>query len=114
MPVDKTTSWQDNSKPAPQAAAVIAPVFETTDYRVIVAQLSGPETTPPELRIRYIVTEKRVPVIAGYSGLRGEAIQMCLGAQKLWEDCDAALAARDEKPAAKPPGMPAFPGFTRT
>lgn len=109
--VEKTTSWQDADKPVPgQGVTITASVYETVDYRVIVAKLSGPETTPQELRVRYIVTEKKVPVIAGYSGLRGEAIHMCLQAQKLWDNAEEAIAG--EKPSVNTvPGMPAFPGF---
>lgn len=94
------------SKPAPEL------VYETEHYRVVIARLSGPETTPEELRIRYVVTEKARPIIAGLSGLRGEAIGICIQAQGLWDAIDEHIASeKAAKSGQQPAGLPAFPGM---
>ena len=84
-------------------------VYETPNYRVVVGALStGPDDQPPELRVRYVVVSKRHRVIAGHSGIEGEAIVMAVRAEAmLREGMDTAEAAAAQGYAAQAaPGQP--------
>lgn len=90
--------------PAPQAERKPpAIVFETPNYAVVVIRLSkGPADQAEELRVRYVVTSKRHPVIAAHSGLEGEAILLCIAAESALatanEEAEAAKARRYTQP----------------
>lgn len=94
----------------------IKQVFETPHYRVVVVKLStGPADQPEEMRIRYVVLSKDDPVIAAHSGLKGEAIALCLaGEENLQRATQLAVeqAARNYKPQDNPDGP--FGGFGRS
>jgi hypothetical protein len=90
-------------------------IHETTHYVVVVERLSGPDTTPEELRIRYVIREKGRPVVAGTTGLWGEAINMAIQAEGMWTAITEHLAeeaAANATPAlpTRPP-LPTFPGL---
>lgn len=101
----------EKSAAPPTRRAEPEAVYDTANYKVVIAQLTGPETTPAELRIRYVVIEKARPIIAGLSGLRGEAIGICIQAQGLWDAMNEHVASEKAQKAGTPAGLPAFPGL---
>jgi hypothetical protein len=93
----------------------LATVYETPNYRVVVARLSdGPEGQPEELRLRYVVLSKRHPVICGHSGLEGEAIGLALSAEAMLvqaqEFAEDAKTRNFRAPEERPSGLGA-PNF---
>ena len=80
----------------------IKTVFQTPHYRVVVVKLTnGPPDQPEEMLIRYVVLSKEEPVVAGHSGLKGEAIGLALSAEEILtraQQLAAEQAARNYKP----------------
>ncbi len=57
-------------------------VFETPDYRVVVAKMSkGPEDVPAELLLRYVIQHKKHGIIYGTGNGYGQAVVAALQAQ---------------------------------
>lgn len=61
-----------------QAEPRFALVYETPHYRVVVGKMSGPEDTPMELRVKYLIQHKRHGVILGTTSSYGMAVATAL------------------------------------
>lgn len=90
-------------------------VYETPNFKVTVGLLSGPAETPQELRVRFVVQDKKYGVIYGTAGSTGAAIVAALTAEAELQNA-AEIAAAQEARGFKPVkengvGGPPIPSF---